>query len=236
MSRIPTVTGEQMAAVDRAMVEVLTLDIRQIMETAGRQVAIFARRMLGGDPRGKRVVAVCGTGGNGGDGMVAARYLHGWGAEVEIVLSHEPEPERQGVAAQQLAILRAMGMTAVASGELPAADLIIDGLLGFSTRSAPTGPVADLIAALNRQSAPILAIDLPSGLQATSGEPFDPAVTATVTLTLGLPKTALLVAAARKHAGELWLADIGIPLQAYAAVGLEIGPLFAQEEFLRVPI
>lgn len=234
MPTVPSVTGEQMAVVDRVMVEVLGLDIDQIMETAGRQVAIFARRMLGGDPRERRVLAVCGTGGNGGDGMVAVRYLHGWGAAVQVVLSHEPDRERQRVATQQLAILRAMGITATEPLELPLADLVIDGLLGFSTRSAPTGRTAELIAAINRQRAPVLAIDLPSGLQATTGEPFAPTVTATATLTLGLPKTGLLAAPARKHVGDLWLADIGIPLKAYAATGLTVGPLFAQDEFLHL--
>ena len=81
MADLPAVTGEQMAAVDRAMVAVLGLDIRQIMETAGRQAAVFTRRMLDGDPTGQRIAVLCGTGGNGGDGMVAARYLQGWGAD-----------------------------------------------------------------------------------------------------------------------------------------------------------
>jgi NAD(P)H-hydrate epimerase len=234
MRMVPSVTGEQMAAVDRAMVEVLGLDIRQIMETAGRQVAVFARRMLGGDPRGQRVVAVCGTGGNGGDGMVAARYLRGWGAAVQVALAHEPDPDRHLIASRQLTILRAMGITTVDSGKLPVADLIIDGLLGFSTRAAPSGRVADLISAINRQHAPVLAIDLPSGLQATTGEPFDPTVTSTATLTLGLPKTGLLASTAERHVGDLWLADIGIPLEAYAATGLTINPLFAREEFIHL--
>jgi NAD(P)H-hydrate epimerase len=233
MAELPVVTGEQMAAVDRAMVDVLGLDIRQVMETAGRQVAVFARRMLGGDPSGHRIVVLCGTGGNGGDGMVAARYLQGWGADVRVILSREPDPERHAVAAHQLAVLRAMGVPADVSPDIPACDLIIDGLLGFSTRSAPMGATADLIRAANTAGAPILAIDLPSGLPASTGEPFDPTIRATTTLTLGLPKTGLLVESAQSVVGELWIADIGIPLAAYAAAGMAVGPVFARDEFLR---
>lgn len=233
MAGLPAVTGEQMATVDRAMVEVLGLDIRQVMETAGRQVGIFARRMrLGDDPTGRRIVVLCGTGGNGGDGMVAARYLQGWGAEVRVVLSREPDPERHAVAAHQLRVLRAMGMPAGVSIDIPACDLIIDALLGFSTRSAPAGPTADLICAANRAGTPILAIDLPSGLQASTGEVFDPTIRATTTLTLGLPKTGLLTESAKPAVGELWIADIGIPLAAYAAAGITVGPAFARDEFL----
>jgi NAD(P)H-hydrate epimerase len=234
VSNLPAVTGEQMAAVDRAMVAVLGLDIRQIMETAGRQVAVFARRMLGGDASGRRVVVLCGTGGNGGDSMVAARYLQGWGADVRVILSREPDPERHAVAAHQLGVLRAMGILTEASTVIPDGDLIIDGLLGFRTSSTPTGSTADLIRAANASSTPILAIDVPSGLQSSTGEAFDPTIRAITTLTLGLPKTGLLHGTSHTVVGELWLADIGIPLAAYAAVGIAVGPLFAREEFIRI--
>jgi len=233
MADLPAVTGEQMAAVDRAMVAVLGLDIRQIMETAGRQAAVFTRRMLDGDPTGQRIAVLCGTGGNGGDGMVAARYLQGWGAAVRVVLSREPDPDRHRVAAHQLGVLRAMGIPAEVSTSIPDCDLIIDGLLGFSTTSAPTGSIADLIRAANASGTPILAIDVPSGLQSTTGEAFEPTIRATVTLTLGLPKTGLLIEEARSTIGELWVADIGIPLAAYAAAGITVGPVFARDEFIR---
>ena len=83
---LPAVTAAQMAEVDRITVEELGFDVLQIMETAGRAVALFVRLQLGGDPRGKRITILCGTGGNGGDGMVAARHLANWGAEVDIIL------------------------------------------------------------------------------------------------------------------------------------------------------
>jgi NAD(P)H-hydrate epimerase len=236
MSTIPSVTGEQMAAVDRAMVERLGLDIRQIMETAGRQVAIFARRMLGGDPTGRRIVVVCGTGGNGGDGMVAARYLAGWGAGLHVILVSEPDPARHAMAAHQLAVLRAMGLPVEVDTGIPPADLIIDGLLGFSTRSAPTGTVGQLIRAIRTAGSPVLAIDLPSGLHATTGEPYDPTVRAISTLTLGLPKTGLLEQSAAAYTGDLWLADIGIPLAAYAAAGIDLAPIFARDEFIPLAV
>jgi len=235
MTDLPAVTGPQMAAVDRAMVDVLGLDIRQVMETAGRQVAVFARRMLDGDPRGKMVAVLCGTGGNGGDGIVAARYLHGWGADVWILLSREPDPDRHAVAAHQLAVLRAMGVRAGVTGNLPSCALIIDGLLGFSTTSPPSGVTAELIRAANAADAPVLSIDVPSGLHASTGEPFDPTIQATVTLTLGLPKTGLVAEQSRVVIGDLWVADIGIPLAAYAAAGITVGPVFATDEFLAIP-
>ena len=233
MANLPAVTGEQMAAVDRAMLAVLGLDIRQVMETAGRQVAVFARRMLDGDPTGRRIAVLCGTGGNGGDGMVAARYLHGWRAELRVVLSREPDPERYAVAAHQLAVLHAMGLPAEVTTALPGCDLVIDGLLGFSTTSAPAGTTADLIRAANTSGSPILAIDVPSGLHAGTGQPFEPTIRAAVTVTLGLPKTGLLADTAREVVGKLWVADIGIPLAAYAAAGIPVGPVFAREEFVR---
>jgi NAD(P)H-hydrate epimerase len=96
--------------------------------------------------------------------------------------------------------------------------------------------VAELIGAISAADSPVLAIDLPSGLHATSGEPFEPTVRATATLTLGLPKTGLLEQAAAPYTGDLWLADIGIPIAAYAAAGIDLGPIFARDELIQLGV
>jgi NAD(P)H-hydrate epimerase len=191
--------------------------------------------MLGGDPRDKRVIVLCGSGGNGGDGYVAARVLNGWGAEVAVV-SAKPLAELGGVAAQQFEIVRRCGI--VVTDTLPApdmpADLIVDGLLGFSLHGAPNGVSAVLIAWANAHRAPVLAIDLPSGLDVTSGIPFDPCIEADLTVTLGLVKTGLLRESARSHVGSLMLADVGIPLAAYRAAGIDAPPIFARREWIEL--
>jgi NAD(P)H-hydrate epimerase len=224
---LPVLTAAQMTEVDRITVEELGFDVLQIMETAGRAVASFARRLLGGDPREKRIVVLCGTGGNGGDGMVAARHFANWGADVEILLSKRPE---HGPALHQLTILERLGFAIHEPGEsgsLPPADLIVDALLGFSLAGAPRGETARLIEIANRHGALILAVDLPSGMDATSGESFEPCIHANATLTLGLPKTGLIASHARKLTGDLVVADIGIPAEAYRRVGTEVAPWFA---------
>ena len=237
---VPALTAAQMASVDRIMVDELGLDVLQVMELAGRAVAAFAReRFLKGDPRGRRVLVLAGSGGNGGDGMVAARLLLGWGAAVEVVLSQDAAGLR-GTAAHQLRILDALGVESARPPDrddarsLPDADVVIDALLGFSLIGAPTGAAAALIRAANAHPAPVLAVDLPSGLDATTGVAFDPCVRADATLTLALPKTGLLAPAARAIVGELHVADIGVPAATYARLGVEVPPLFAEREF--VPI
>lgn len=233
---LPVVTAEEMAAVDRAMSERLAIDLRQIMETAGQAVARFARaRFLDGDPAGKRVLILCGPGGNGGDGFVAARVLQGWGAKVAVV-PVRPIAELTGAAAQQAEIIVRCGIPLLAPGldPLPEAELIVDALLGFSLRGAPRGNYARLIEAANRQLAPVLAVDLPSGLDGTTGEPLTPCVEADATLTLGLPKQGLLAESARPFVGRLTIADVGIPLAAYRAAGLDVPPLFARAEWIDV--
>ena len=223
------------------------VDVLQLMELAGQAVAAWARqRFLGGAAEGKGVLILAGSGGNGGDGMVAARLLHAWGAAVTVWLSHPPDALK-GAAAHQARSLAALGVPLVdgtgdGGGEtkggaalaLPAADLIIDGLLGFGLSGPPAGAAARLIAAANAHPAPILAIDLPSGLAAGSGEPYDPCVRAAATLTLALPKTGLLAPAARPFVGELAVADIGVPPSAYARLGVAVGSVFSEESLVRV--
>ena len=240
VARLPTLTAAQMASVDRMMVEELGLDVLQLMELAGRAVAAFAReRFLGGDPRGRRVLVLAGGGNNGGDGLVAARLLLAWGAQVAVVVSHAPTSLR-AVAARQLHALEQLGVRAAPPAEdagqaaLPAADVVIDALLGFGLSGPPSGTAAALIRAANAHPAPILAVDLPSGLDATTGELFDPCVRATATLTLALPKTGLLALTARRVVGDLLVADIGVPPAVYARLGIPAAPLFAVRDTLPV--
>src|SRR5688500_2611321 len=136
---IPALTPDQMSRVDRIMVDDFGVEVLQLMEVAGQAVAAWAReRFLGGDARGKKVLVLAGSGGNGGDGMVAARVLHSWGAQPAVWLSHEADT-LQGAAAHQLRSLLALGLpihppsepVPQDSGALPGADLIVDALLGF---------------------------------------------------------------------------------------------------------
>ena len=237
LDTFPALTSAEMARVDRIMVDELGLDILQVMETAGRAVAHFARsRFLAGDPRDRRVLVLAGTGGNGGDGLVAARYLLGWGARVDVLLGRERAALGQA-AAHPAAILANLGLSLTSPGgdqTLPPADLLIDALLGFGLNGDPTGPTAALIRAANAHPAPILAVDLPSGLDATTGAAYAPCIQATATLTLALPKRGLLLPTAAPAVGELHVADIGVPSAAYARLGLTPGPLFAQADVIRL--
>lgn len=233
---IPAVTAAQMATIDRLMADRFGVQPVQLMEIAGMAVARFARDLLPeAITTGRRVIVLAGTGGNGGDALVVARLLAGWGADVTVLLAKAPG-EYRGLAAAHLATLGQLGVPSLLpdSGvEFPAGDLLIDGLLGFSTTRPPGGTVARLIRLANTSSMPKLAIDVPSGLNATTGVAYDPCLRAGSTLTLALPKTGLLAPAAQPWVGALTVADIGIPPVAYAHIGVVTPPaLFAAAQFL----
>jgi NAD(P)H-hydrate epimerase len=241
---VPALTPDQMSRVDRIMVDDFGVTVLQLMEAAGQAVAAWARdRFLGGDARGKTVLVLAGSGGNGGDGMVAARFLHSWGGHPAVWLSHDAATlQVRGAAAHQLRSLRTLGLPIHPPAEpgrewpgaLPDADLIVDAMLGFGLSGGPSGPAARLITAANAHSAPVLAVDLPSGLDARTGDPYDPCIRADATLTLALPKTGLLAPAARSVIGELAMADIGIPAEAYDRIGVHVEPLFGERSIVRV--
>ena len=115
-------------------------------------------------------------------------------------------------------------------------DLVVDGIIGYSLKGAPRGTAADMIRWVAGQSAAVLALDAPSGVDTTSGSTFDPAIRATATMTLALPKEGLKMPSVRAHVGELYLADISVPPELYAepALGLEVSPLFAQSDIVQL--
>lgn len=236
-SDVPYISTEQMIEVDRAMMEDYGIDLVRMMENAGRNLAHLAReRFLDNDPRGKTVVVLAGTGGNGGGAMVAARRLHGYGAAVRVAVTAMGE-RMTPVPAQQLQILENLGVPTL-HHDLPYAstDLIIDGVIGYSLQGAPRGRAAQLIQWANDAGAPVLSLDAPSGLDTTSGTVFEPAIEATATMTLALPKEGLRVEAVKRVVGELYLADISVPPGLYERepLNLDVGPIFATSDVIRL--
>ena len=173
---VAELTTTQMIDVDRAMIEDCGIAPIQMMENAGRALAIVARDTFRGrHATGKTVVVLAGFGGTGGGAIAVARRLAAWGADVTVGLTRAPE-RQAGVPARQMAILMAMGVPVrVADPETGTADGVLDGVIGTSLSGAPSGLAEDLIRWANGQSAPVLALDAPSGLASTTGTAFAPA-------------------------------------------------------------
>lgn len=208
------------------------IDVLSLMENAGAAVASIARLLLAGSAVGKKVGVLAGKGNNGGDGLVAARHLHNWGADVRVILS-----EREAispVASRQLTGVEKAGVPVNgAGGSLDGFDLLIDSLLGYSSKGDPREPVRGMILNANVSGVPILAVDIPSGLDATTGEPNDPCVVAKATLTLGFPKTGFLNPRCRRYVGRLYLGDVSLPLEVYKKYS-QSTTLFEKESVVRI--
>ena len=206
-------TREEMIEVDRIMMEDLGISLRKMMEHAGRHLATVVRlkrNELGVRPQVRSsVVVLVGAGGNGGGGLVAARRLHSWGIPVEIVMAREPE-EHQGVVAEQLASAQTLGISV--STDVPTSpEIIVDALVGYSLKGPLAGRIAELADWANASSAPVISLDLPTGLDATSGGVDPHAIKATATITLALPKIGLAPHRRSGPVGDLYLADISVP-------------------------
>lgn len=228
---VPAVTSEQMREVDRLAVEDFGLGLLQMMENAGRNLAENVRDMLGDRPAPVTVLA--GSGGNGGGALCCARHLHNRGFPVTVVLDRDRESVR-GAAQAQLSILEAAGVRPAApsadvASALSAGPVVVDGLIGYGLRGAPTGRTAELIELCHRHARRVLALDVPSGLDATTGAAPGAMVRAERTLTLALPKTGLIAVA-----GDLYVADIGIPPAVYARLGLRYMSPFGERYWTRL--
>lgn len=211
--RLPEVSRDQMIQVDRLMIEEVGISLVQMMENAGRSVAVVAREVfLGGDASGKRIAVLAGSGGNGGGAITAARRLAGWGAQVSLGLSR-PLAQMAEVPAMQAGILGRMEKITTLDPDSTADDfdLIIDGLVGYSLGGQPRGRVADFITWANARSAPILSLDVPSGYDAALGAASAHAVVATATATLALPKLGMVDRAGMPPLGRLFCCDISVP-------------------------
>lgn len=232
------ITTTQMVEVDRLMVDVYGIQLIQMMEVAGRQLArLSVERFLENDPQGKRIAILAGSGGNGGGALVCARVLLNWGADVSVILTKSVE-SYQGSIRNQIEILASypVGLGSVADlEEDKQQDLVIDGIIGYSLKGAPRDSAAKMIHWANNQPGPVLALDVPSGVDSTTGEVYYPAIQAEATMTLALPKIGLKKAG-KDVVGELYLADIGVPPGLYnePSLSLEIDPIFHQGEIIHL--
>lgn len=231
---LPALTTDQMIEVDRLMLDVWKISLIQMMENAGRNLAELTRRFLGGTLKGKHITVFCGTGNNGGGGMVAARHLHNRGAIVEIILVGA-EDRLKNIPAYQWHIAQKLGLPVQVS-KLNATDIIVDALIGYGLTGNPRSLVKDCITKINASNKAVISLDAPSGLDTTTGSPASACICATATLTLALPKTGLLTPSAKPFVGELYLADISVPVELYAApsLGLRVQSPFENDPIVKI--
>ena len=221
---LPTLTSAQVKELDRLAAERFGVAIDWLMEAAGWQVARFCDAPT---------AVVCGLGNNGGDGLAAARHLHRWGRLTNVSCI---DPLRLGTEArQELEALHRNGVTVSDRPNFEGAEIVVDAIFGIGLSRPPAGHFAKWIEALNNAERRVVAVDVPSGLDADSGVAYAPCVHANATLTFSLPKAGLMAGDGPRLAGEVWCADIGVPLEAFAAIGIAMPPdLFSTGNLRRV--
>ncbi|MBU1932562.1 MAG: NAD(P)H-hydrate epimerase [Candidatus Omnitrophica bacterium] len=200
----------EMRELDRRTIEDFGIPSIVLMENAGRRVSDVAMEMLKART-GSRAAIFCGTGNNGGDGFVAARYLARQGIVAEVYITGESSRVKDDPLIN-LNILRKMGVVVkeISDGREVTGDLIIDSMLGIGVKGEVKEPVRSVIADLNKRNIPVLSVDVPSGLDADTGKILGEAVKAKTTVTMQFPKKGFYVSEGPERAGEILVVDIGI--------------------------
>jgi hydroxyethylthiazole kinase-like uncharacterized protein yjeF len=219
-------TADQMREADRRTIQEIGIPSLVLMENAGRQV-VAAMESIFQDLGDRRVAVLSGKGNNGGDGFVVARTLHQRGIDVSVFLVGQVA-EIKGDARINLEILGRLGITVVEIAdesswelhfsEISGHSLIVDALFGVGLKSALSGIYETIIADVNSSGIPVAAVDLPSGMSADTPDLIGDCIEATMTVTLGAPKIPLVLPPAELKAGEVVIADIGIPAEVVETV------------------
>jgi ADP-dependent NAD(P)H-hydrate dehydratase / NAD(P)H-hydrate epimerase len=187
---------------------------RALMENAGRAAALVIDRL---HPTG-RVVAVVGSGHNGGDALVALRSLQSWGRNVAYVTVGSRDPDLALLGGFDVPLLDGQAVDTALAG----AAVLVDGILGTGARGEPREPAATLIRRMNGSGRPIVALDIPSGVDPTTGEVAGEAVAAGATIMFGWPKTGGLLQPGRSRCGRVIVVEIGFPPLAPGEAGAAV--------------
>jgi len=221
----PALTVAAMREADRRAIEEFGIPGVALMENAGRGAAQVALEMLAGEGP-ERVLILTGRGNNGGDGCVIARHLANAGVDVRVRVLAALD-DVKGDARVNLAIIRKMALDVretalprdadVLRGELERSTLVVDAMLGTGTKGEIRDPFRTAIELVNVAGRPVLAVDVPSGLDADTGEALGVCVAAERTATFGAAKRGLLADSAGRFVGKLTVIDIGIPREILRA-------------------
>jgi hydroxyethylthiazole kinase-like uncharacterized protein yjeF len=206
-----TVTVAEMRELERKAIDEIGIPSIILMENAGRAVSEIAVNMLG-EASGKKIAVICGTGNNGGDGFVSARFLARKNAEVRVYIvgkksfvKNDPAVnlnilEKAGIEVREISLFKDIE-----------ADLIIDAIFGIGLRGEVKEPSLSVIRDLNKRNMPVLSVDVPSGLDADSGDVLGEAVKAAKTVTMQFPKKGFYLNKGLENTGEILVVDVGIP-------------------------
>ena len=217
---VSAVTAEEMRDVDRVAVEEFGLSLLQMMEQAGRGLARETLALH----QDESVVVLAGAGGNGGGGLACARHLANRALPVTVVLDRQPS-DLEGVVASQHELLERMEVpirTDVSAVGAPA--LVIDALVGYGLEGPLRGSSQKLVQWVESTEAEVLSLDVPSGIDATTGHAYGDAIQPERTFTLALPKTGVT-----EIAGDLVLGDISVPAAVYETLEIPYTPPFGHE-------
>ncbi len=221
-----TFIGETILTYDMKAYEInatwLGLPLLLLMENAGKSIADFVKRKLHGDVYGKRVVVFVGKGGNGGDGLVAARHLACMGASVDVILLYSEREIEHPDTQINLNVIKRMDRSIrilhLKNVEGPVeADVLIDAMLGVGIRGSLREPVKSAVKIFNESKGLKIAVDVPTGVDPDTGKVADIAVKADATVTFHKLKPGLIKA--QEYVGEVIVADIGLPKEAELYVG-----------------
>ncbi|MHA1212015.1 MAG: NAD(P)H-hydrate epimerase [Candidatus Heimdallarchaeota archaeon] len=236
---IPFLTVDQMKEVDRLMIDKYKITLIQMMENASLNLARLIQRYY---PDKKTVIILAGKGNNGGGGLGAGRRLYNWGYHIIVLLGSNRE-EFKSVPLRQLEILENMGIEIVERSENfqmvfednTEEGIILDALLGYNLKGNPRDNYAILIKYAISSGMPIISLDIPSGVEGTTGTIFSSAIRANMTLTLALPKTAFLKKEVQQYSGELFVADISVPPDLYSEMNLIVSKeLFQKSSIVKI--
>lgn len=228
--KVLSVTAEQMKEIDRIAIKETGPNLFQMMENAGRNLAEIIIQSLGKNWKSQKIVVLAGTGGNGGGGICAARHLANHGADIKVCIT---EPNKlKDVIAYQLHILKSTNAKIISIDELhnEKPDLIIDAIIGYNLNGEPRGKSLELIKWAESKLSLKISLDIPSGIDATTGEKYKYFVKPDLTLTLALPKTGLLP----DLVGELYLGDIGIPEKVFKRIVANYKNPFQEKYYVKL--
>ena len=231
-------TGAEMKRLDRWAIDIYGMPSLLLMENAGAAAVKKSGQILN-KLEGKQIIILAGKGNNGGDALVAARHLHDLGAEIRLFLVFAPE-EMSGDVAVNWQLIEKKGLKwhmlrdensfYILRLRLNQCDLVIDGIFGTGFKGSPDNNVVRVIQAVNESNVPVLAIDIPSGLDADTGRVENCAVKADHTITFAWLKRGLVLFPGKKYAGNVEVADISLPKEAVNELEQEV--FYVTEDFV----